>query len=276
MDKNKIKTIETIYNGDKIKLDLLYPTNKILSDATRQYNIKIAQLLRNSSNMDGLLTRSQLNKYLDGLGVWTAVDQNNFIMKQLEIRELEKTLMQGGIELIEAKSIAIKMKILRRDLMQMHMRRSEFDASTIESVAEEHKLHYIISRCTFEHETDKLFFLNMEDYKDQMNEPYTIDITIYFSSILYGYDENIMNKLTENQFLMKYNFMDKDGNLIENGKFIDLLGRQINSRGQLINNKGQLIDAQGNRVDEDGNFIIKQKPFKGIPKKKKNRIGQKR
>lgn len=258
-----MKTIETIdEDGNKIKLDIIKPNNKTQKEAQRQYNLKIAQLLKRSvETNETLLTRSQLDEYLSKIGVWTEEHEKKFLSIQLEIRSCELILRKGGIKLSEARAVAIRAKSMRAQLMNMYMKRNEFDASTIESMAEEHKMHYLISECVLKHNSQLKYFNGINDYINKSDQKASIDCAIEISAMLYGYNKNFDNELIENKWLVENGFMNKDGQLIQNGKSIDVAGNKIDKNGKLIDENGDFVDIHGNKVDKNGNFIIDTKPF---------------
>jgi len=273
-------TIETIdKNGNAIKLLFVMPGTKIIQEAQMAYNIKISELMRKSVKSDEkLLSRSQLDNYLLDLGIWTKEDQSIFIQLQIQLRDLEKKLKTGGIKVSEARQIAIDMRNKRNELLMIYNKRSQFDEITMESIAEDHRFKFLISRCVLDSLTNQPFFKDINDYINRQDEKASVDSAKVLASHWFGYKENFARDLPENKWLSEYGFVNSDGALIDgSGNLIDSDGRKINKNGRFINDQGELIDIEGNRVDENGELIIESKPLikdDNIKRKKQKKISK--
>lgn len=266
MDNKKEKIIiETIdKNGKKLVLAIKIPGYKILQDAQMIYNIELTSLIKRSvaENIQ-LLSRQQLDQYLNDLGIWTEKEIRQFLQLQLELRSLELKLKAGGIKISEAKNIALTMKTKRAALLVLYSRRSQFDEITIESMADNKKFKFLITKCIVVDETDMPFFASIEDYETKQNEKSAIDAATALAGYLYGYNKQTEANLVENKWLQQFNFADEHGRLIDNcGRLIDIDGRLINNDGRFIDEQGKFVDNQGRPIDENGDFIIDAiKPF---------------
>ena len=262
--KSNIMVIETMdEDGKELKLAIKTPGHKILHEAQMVYNIELTRLIKLSvSQKTQLLSRQQLDQHLDSLGVWTEEDGRQFLRLQLELRSLDLKLRQGGIKLSEAKKIALKMKTKRAVLLILYSRRSQFDEITMESIAENQKFKFLLTKCVMIDESGIQFFVNIEDYETRQSEVSAIDAAVALAGQLYGYDKNSEADLIENKWLKQFKFADDKGRLInDDGKLIDMDGRLVNEKGRFVNEHGKFIDDQGRLVDNEGNFVVKTKPF---------------
>ena len=101
MDSKGNRTIvDTVdVNGQKIKIAIKTPNHKVLQESQMVYSIKLTSLIKLSMSEDSqLLSRQQLDEYLNDLGVWTEKDGRQFMQLQLELRSFELKLSQGGIK----------------------------------------------------------------------------------------------------------------------------------------------------------------------------------
>lgn len=259
-----MEIIETVdKDNKKLKLVMKPLGHKILQEAQMVYNVKLTSLIKQSVSEDTkLLSRQQLEQHIATLGIWTEDDDKQFLKLQLELRSLELMLKSGGIKISEAKNIALKMKMKRAILLVLYNRHTQFDGITMESIADNEKFKFLITKCIMVAENDVPLFINIEDYEARQEEQAAIDAATTLASRLYGYDQHAEDKLVENQWLKQFEFADNQGRLInKDDKLIDIQGRLINENGRFIDEQGNLIDNKGRPVDEDGNFIVDTKPF---------------
>ena len=109
--------IKEIVKYNDSEIEIRKPSNKLIQSAQMAYNVKLASLIKASaiSKDDSLLSRSQLDRYLKDIGIWTNEDQMNVFKLQTDVIALSAKLNAGGIKLIEAKVIAIDLKIKRQN-----------------------------------------------------------------------------------------------------------------------------------------------------------------
>lgn len=265
MDNNKkVVTIETVdEDGKKLKLLLRPFGHKVLQEAQMLYNIKLTSLIRLSTSKETqLFSRQQLEQHLIDLGIWTESDNRHFLQLQIELRSLGLELQNGGIKVSEAKKIALEMKTKRIVLLALYNNRAQFDGMTMESMADNEKFKFLLTKCIVFAENNQLFFTNIDDYEERQNEQASIDAATVLAGHFYGYDKQAEDNLIENKWLRQFGFTDNQGRLVnEDGKLIDTDGNLINEDGRFVNEQGDLVDNEGRLVDEDGNFIVFTKPF---------------
>lgn len=245
-------------NGKDMEISVLAPGAKIVQDAQMEYSLKMSELMRRSINSsDKLFSRHQLDKYLSDLGIWTKEDNMFFATTQIKIRDMEKQLMQGGIKVSEAKKIAIDMRTNRNVLLVLYNKRSQFDEITMESIAEQHRFRFLITKCVLDAKTNYPLFQTIDDYINRQGEDCAIAGAKELASMLFGYNQDFSRSLPENKWLAKFGLSNRDGDLInKNGDLIDANGKRIDENSRFVDNEGKLIDVNGNRVDKEGNLII--------------------
>ncbi len=277
---NKI-IVETVdESGEKLKLGIKPLGHKVLQDAQMVYNVKLTSLIRQSvSGGDRLLSRQQLDQHLDELGIWTGKDAKQFLQLQLELRALELEIQKGGIKVSELRKIGLRMKIKRAMLLALYNQRSQFDAITMESMADNQKFKFLMVKCVVFGESDAPFLIDTNDYDARQGEQAVVDSATALAAHLYGYDQGQEADLIENRLLRRFDFVDDAGRLInDDGKLIDVAGRLVDEDGRFVNEKGEFVDNQNRPVDKDGDFVVKTIPFiddrakkKRITKRKKKR-----
>jgi len=263
-NKENIAITTTDVDGNKLELTIIQPGYKVLQDAQMAYNVKITSLIRQSaSGGEKLLSRQQLEKHLADLGIWTTEDAQQFLKLQLDLRESELKLQNGGIKISDAKSIALRMKVQRIALLALYQRRSQFDPITMESIAENHKFKFLLTKCIVYSESKVPFFASIDDYDNRQYEQASIDAAAALAGEIYGYDKQTEANLVENKWLAQFKFADDSGRLInENGHLIDVDGRLINEDGRFVDDEGNFVDDKGRRIDDNGNFVVNDtKPF---------------
>lgn len=263
-NQNETVTISTVdTNGKKLTLFIKQLCYKILQEAQMVYNVELTSLIKRSvSDNAQLLSRQQLEGYLESLGLWTEDDNKQFLRLQLDLRSLELKLQEGGIKVSKAKTIALEMKMKRAVLLILYNRRAQFDAITMESIADNKKFKFLIVNCVVSDENNMRFFSSIEDYEERQDEQAAIDAATVLAGKLYGYDKDTEANLIENKWLKEFKFADKQGRLInDDNKLVDIEGHLIDKDGRFVDIKGKFVDDKGRPVDEDGNFTMKTKPF---------------
>lgn len=262
MDKQIDVTGKDLLEKD-VDLVVVKPGHKLMQEAQLQYSLRLAQLMRSGVNKnERLLLRSELDKHLENMGVWTRDDAVRFNELQIEIRACECALKQGGIKLSEARSFALHIGDLRNELMQLHAKRSQFDSATMESVAENYRFNWLITKCAIRADNGNPYFMDVDDYLSRSDEPVAILVATTLAKIMYGYDDGFADTLPEIQWMKKYGFMDQSGRLTDrSGSFVDRSGRRVDENGRYIDKDGNFVDVDGNKVDVNGELVIDVKPF---------------
>lgn len=253
----KTRTFNAIVDGKNREILIRSPSLQDQKEATKIYNQSFSEALKAKA-----VVRAKLDDLLVEQGLWDGIKQAKFTELQAEILEGERKLAKGGISLIEAKNIALKMRKTREDLRELISVKTNLDTHTAEGQADNARFNYLVSACTVYNDTKEQYFKNYEDYNNKSNDAVAILAAQNLANMLYGLEDNYEEKLPENKFLKQYKFVDTKLRLInKEGKLVDEQGRLIDETGRFINEQGQFVDKDGNLVDKEGDYIIEFTPF---------------
>lgn len=264
MEQIKEVFVDKDINGNDVSFVVIYPGHKAIQDANLQYNYKMSKLIREAiKGEERLLIRSELEDHLTKIGVWTKEDSLKMEQLANRIRASELLMRRGGIKKSEGKQIAIEMSNLRNEMLKLYQKRQQFDSITAESVAENHRFNFLVSKCIRVESTNEPYFKNLDDYFERASESVAINGAKILSRMIYGLQDDIKSTLFEIQWLKSAGFVDEAGRYIDSSCHLtDKDGRKINEHGRYINEDGQFIDKNGNPVDEKGDyFVCEPKPF---------------
>lgn len=226
-------------------------------EATKVYNQAFSEAVKSKA-----LVRSKLDDLLIEQGLWDDKKQQQFVELQGNILEGERILAKGGINLNQAKSVALEMKKNREKLRDLISVKTNLDTHTAEGQADNARFNYLVSACTVYKDNNERYFSSYEDYIDKSSELVAIYAAQNLAGLLYGLDSDYEEKLPENKFLIDYKFVDNKLRLInKNGQLIDENGRLVDEFGRFINDKGEFVDKDGNLVDSAGDYLFEFKPF---------------
>lgn len=261
MKEKLVKTVDV--KGKKITLKVIKPTNRMQQDATKEYNLKVAELMRlGRETGNRLFLRSELDKYLVEYGVWSIEDMHQFTQLALNIRTIELMLQKGGLKLSEGKQLAVKAQELRQEQFVLYQKKQQMDDITIEAQADSYKMGYLASHCILDAETNEPYLQDYDDYIDKGEEQAVIDAVVALSQLSYD-TADVSQDLFEVQWLKKFGIMNKNGELINKKKqLVDSNGKLVNKDGRFVNERGDFVDDDGNVTDKDGTYIVDEpKPF---------------
>lgn len=258
MEKQRTVVKTSDHDGNDLDLAILKPTTRVVQEGQRHYNLKLAELVRRAGEgYESLISRHQLDDYLKKIGVWTPADQVTFQRMNIQVRECERKLKQGGIKLSEARQLALRMRDLRVSLVELYSKRQAFDNTTMEQEAENHRFKFLMTQCVVHAETGEPFFTGLDDYEAQDGEDHVADAAQALAAELYGYDPKAADETFENRWLRDHGFMNADGVLLNrDGAMVDRAGRLINEHGQYVDEQGNPVDVEGNRVDDAGRVLV--------------------
>jgi len=227
------------------------PRKQDLENAERVYNTKVAELIRNNDE-NQLLTRSELEKFLEARAFYTNEDLENITSTQKTIIEGLEKLKKGGITLKEGRQICLDISDARRSLVDILSRRQSYDFATIESVAEFERDKYLVFLCVYTEDNDERYWMAPEDMTNDDSVALYDLAHKYITHQIYGVDENLDKSLPENKWLLKYGFVD------ENLYFIDRkTGVKTDRSGKEVAN-----GEEGEKLDDDLSFIDNpEEPF---------------
>lgn len=244
-------------NDTEKKFSVIIPASEDQKEANKVYNTAFSDAIKAKA-----LVRAKLDDVLAEQGLWDDSKQKMFSDLQNSILEGERRLAKGGIQLAEAKNIAIKMKKDRAELRDLISVKTNLDTHTAEGQADNARFNYLVSCCLVYSDTKEPYFKGYQDYLNRASDPVSVLAAQHLASMLYGLDSDYEEKLPENKFLIKYKFINEKLRLInKEGKLVDEEGRLIDESGRFINEKGEFIDKEGNIVDSRGDYLFEFQPF---------------
>lgn len=240
--EEKVKEI-TVKVGDEEKVvEVHKPTNKIETEANMEASKVFTRLIkeRDEDGKPAFMLRSQLNKFLADIGIYTEQDIEDITRLGERLDELTTLLQKGGIKKSEGRKAAIELRKVRYVLFSILAKSSEFDKNTVEAYADNARMDYLIVKC-IKFKDGGQIFNNVADYHgDEVMQKVLRPAIEVLAAMVSQYDPDYEKKLPENKFLLKYGFCDNNY--------------------RLINAEGKYVDAEGNLVDEDGNAIVEDSP----------------
>ena len=221
---------------------------------------KIAQQV-DDEDRPAFLTRAKVRELLTKTGEWNDDMEKELVSSARKILELERKLAKGGIKKSEGKALALEIKNVRARQLEILGKTRNMDEFTLEAQVENANFDYLIFSCILDEEGNRVY-KNIEEYKEDGNDPVTIACASRLAEILYGYNPDEEKNLPENKFLIKYGFVDKELRFIDkDGNYVDSRGRRVDKDGHLVNEKGEQVDINNERLDENGNPIEEFQEF---------------
>lgn len=256
MSKDKRTTLEVKNeDGDMVKIYVQRPNSKVLSEAQR-----VSAKVWTDCVRDKIMTKQELKNFMYENNIWNQSKDLEQLNITNDIQNMEKQLYVGNgrtkrMKISEAKEIAIRMRIARARLRDLIAEKMSLEQNTAEAISENAKFDYIVSRCTF-YENGERVYKNLDDYNDSSDSEMAYEAATAMAQLLYSLDKDFEAKLPENRFLVNKGFVNDDLALVnKDGVTVDTQGRRINEFGHYINDEGQRTDIDGNLLDEDGNYL---------------------
>lgn len=255
-----MRNITVEKDGQKINLVIKKPTRRDLNKAQSIYNKAFSDAVA-----DGMILAAQLNEYLIEKGIWNEKQEAKYKELLGIISNNDIILKKGGITLEEAKKHALAMREAREELKDLLVSRRQYESNCVEGIAQNMQFDFLVSACVFKEDGSPLWN-SVDSYYEDADTKLGSDCAGAVAELIYGLDDDFEKNLPENQFLMKYKFVDEDLH------FINKLGQKVDSEGRLIDDEGRYInyDADGNviyvnihgeEVDENGELKVQFKPF---------------
>lgn len=250
------KKIEVEINGENKVLYVISPTRKHEEKAKVISNRVFRDCVKTGS-----FFRSELNAVLKERGILTNEEEKVLTEATEFLENGKKKLKAGGIELDEARKLAVDMRKKRFEIIAITIKLNEHDAMTVEGQTDNAYFDALVSLCVLDEEGNPVFN-SYEHYLDESKEDYASTAAKTLSSIIYGTNDNWEKELPENKFLMKYKFVDEKLRLVnKDGHYVDSENKLINEDGRYVNENNEFVNRDGERVDENGDLIVEEKPF---------------
>jgi hypothetical protein len=257
MAKNKNdKVVEVkLDNGETIKVIVKRPSNRINANAQR-----VAAKVWTDCVRDGIMTKKELEKFMEESGVWTKGKMKSQDQIVTDIQSLERRLYLGKkgskMKVSAAKDIALEMRQKRQDLRDLIGERIELETNSAESLSDNAKFDFLVANCTFKENGEDVYYTSVEDYESLSEDPVAFQAASALAEMIYAVDKDFEAKLPENRFLKRANLVNEDLSLVDKkGQRVDVEGRHINDIGHYLDDEGGRVDADGHPLDKDGNYI---------------------
>jgi hypothetical protein len=215
-------------SGKEVTLVIKKPNHMQMTEA-QFYAATIFKKARES----GMVLRANLDEWLAEQNLWTEKDKE-------EVKELEQKI-EAGINLLKSKKhpdgtlvklsegrqIAVDMSLARFKLQLLYSKKQSYDEFTVEGAVDNARFDYLVSTCVYDEEGKQLF-TDVEDYYSRKSEPHIAEAAGKLAAMTFEMDEDWQKKLPENEFLLKYKFVNDEL------KFVDKDGKPVNMRGEPI------------------------------------------
>jgi hypothetical protein len=205
---------------------------------------------------NGALLRAKLTDHMIQQGLWDDKKEEQLKTLSDTIDSGVKRLMQGGCKLSEAKDTALEVTDARQEQLILLSSRRNLDEFTAEGQAENAQFDFLCAACIL-NEEGKPAYTNLDGYLKEADSELAIKAATQLAELTNGLDPNWEKKLPENEFLMKYKFVNEDLQLIDkDGSRVARDGRLVNDEGRYVDENGDYINYDGDKVDKDGNLIV--------------------
>ena len=135
----------TPFEVDCNKYQVRLPNAKEREEGERIHNRIFAYSLKTGGLLDG-----QIMSVAKEHGLWS--DEKEAEVREIreQLGEKERVLDEGGIELEEAKAIAVTMKELRTKLLIFNLMLEELRGESVSRTADAAQVEFYVSRCTLD------------------------------------------------------------------------------------------------------------------------------
>lgn len=187
----------TPFEVDGKKYQVRLPNAKEREEGERIHNRIFAYSLKTGGLLDG-----QIMSVAKEHGLWS--DEKEAEVREIreQLGEKERVLDEGGIELEEAKAIAVTMKELRTKLLIFNLMLEELRGESVSRKADAAQVEFYVSRCTLD-EQGRQVYKDLDDYYVNQNAPLAQAAMIAFNKLWYNFNEDSF-KFPEDNFMEEY------------------------------------------------------------------------
>lgn len=237
--------------GKVVKLTTKALQYKDFEEADKVYALKVASLMRENSKF---LLRQNLDQYLRDAGVWSEEDDNKLTELNKDVDRLLDQIRKGGQKLSEGRKLCIEVMDKRKEMIKVSEKRRAFENITVEFLAEQEKMDYIIYLATVYADSGKNYWESLDALKEDKRTHAYEQAYLSVLDKFFGVDGEFEKRLPENKWLKKYGFVDEDLNYVDRktGTKVDRDGNPIQSlQDQIIKETQNLIGD----IEEEAPFI---------------------
>lgn len=256
---DNLKVVKKDSKGNEVTVFVKTPGPKDRRESEVVYNRSLRKALDG-----GVMLRAKMEDYVKEQGLWSEVKEKEYkdVIEQIQV--LEPVFKRGGVTLAKAKETALQLQKLRAKFRELIGERQKYSNNCAENLADNETFDFLVSRCVVD-ANGSLIWPTLEDYERDASEPWAVEAAAQLARLLYGLDPEYEKNLAENQFLIKYKFVNKDLQLInKDGHLVDEKGKLVNEDGRYVayrDGEQYFVDVDGNEVDKDGNRVFEFSPF---------------
>lgn len=254
--KEKQREVEVkLEDGTVKKVLVKKPSNKLLSDA----QLLGAKVWTNCTR-DGIMTKKELEVFMRNRNIWDAEkdQQQQALVDSISSLERELALgTDGKLTKKRGKEIAISMRRLRLMLRNLISERLSLEQNTAEALSENAKFDFLVANCVYLEDGNTKVYNSLEDYSMKADDEVAYASANALAQMMYSIDKEFEEKLPENKFLKKFNFVNSDLSLVDaENNLVDIDGKRIDNEGYYLNEDGNRVDLEGHVLDSDGALAL--------------------
>lgn len=204
------KALKVKFQKDKKKQTVhVMPPNYEAEQAMR---IAYAKAYKQSIQQ-GVATRPSMLELMRKEGVWTDENEDELTSLTVNAALLEAALLEQE-DRAEQKKLVLELSKVRNKIYELVSIKTMPLEFTAEQMAEDVRLDYYISRCTYD-ENGTRYFKSHDDFLARRHES---DAEKIFSAVVDEMSKSnidMLRQLPEHQWLIDNKFMDKEGNLLD-------------------------------------------------------------
>lgn len=254
--KEKQREVDVeLEDGTKVKVVVKKPSNKLLTDAQM-----LGARIWTKCTEDGIMTKKELENFMRKKNIWDEtkeLEQSSYV-DHLARLEKELTLGNNGkLTKKRGKEISLEMRRFRLKLRDLISERISLEQNTAEALSENAKFDFLVANCVYKEDGATKVYTNLEDYQARADDEVAFASASALAQMLYSIDKQFEEKLPENKFLKRFNFVNENLSLVdEENNLVDLQGRRIDDEGYYLNEKGERVTSDGYLLDEDGGLAL--------------------
>jgi len=258
MNKKLFKTKDI--NGSELELAVRKTTVKEKVQSQLEYNK--AWTIAEAS---GSAVQCQLDAIAERKGLWGESQRTRVNELEQLITEGERKLRGGSNSLAsveEGRVLALDIRRWRNERLELLLAKNNLYQHTAEYFADTARINYILSVVIINPVSGANYFVSTEAFIDKKDTDLGKDALQAYAELIQADAIDETGLLYENQWLLKYNFVDSKYRLInKEGHLISEDGLLVNEDGRYVDAEGRYTDKSGNLVDKDGNFVIEYAEF---------------
>lgn len=181
---------------DGVEYTVRLPNAKEREEGERIHNRVFAYALKTGGLLDG-----QVMAVAKEHGLWDDEKEAEVRAIREELSQKEQALDEGGIELDEAKILAVSMKELRTKLLIYNLMLEELRGESVSRKADASQVEFYVSRCVMLN--GKQVYKDLDDYYVNQNTPLAQAAMLAFNKLWYNFNEDSF-KFPEDTFMQEY------------------------------------------------------------------------